>query len=58
MDNRSAENTSSPPSFERQVEDIVEEVESDSASEEEDTDAEKKESHNLCLGANDEYVAS
>lgn len=52
----SAEKTPLPPTFEQQVEDIVEEVESDSASEEVDTDQEKKDSHHLCLGIDDEYV--
>ena len=57
MAGRSAENAPSLPSFEQQVEDIEEEVESDSSSEEYDSNEEKKENYSLCLGADDEYVS-
>ena len=53
----SAENAPSLPSFEQQVEDIEDEVESDSSSEEDDSNEEKEQNYSLCLGADDEYVS-
>ena len=52
MANLSAEVVPSPPSLGQQSEDIVEEVECDS--EREDMDETDKESHNMCLGTDDE----